>query len=78
MNTCTQRHQNFKAKGMTVCPHCLKKLTKPQIGYDTTSYRFTKDNVFITEDQAKEAWQDVGSCDWSVKAYSVMSAQVMA
>ncbi len=78
MNTCTQRHQHFKTRGMSHCPHCHKKLTKPQIGYCMQSYRFTRDNVYITEDEAKAAWEETGSCDWSVKAFSVMVANVLA
>lgn len=55
-----------------------KKAKKPEIGYDMSRYQFTKDNVPISQEEAKAAWEDVGSCDWSVKAYSVMAAEILA
>ena len=77
MNTCTQRHSALQRKGYAFCPHCLKKLIKPEIGFDAQQDRFTRDNIFITDEEAPAAWNDVGSCFWSVGAVNVMSNRVM-
>lgn len=77
MKTCAPHHQKLKKQGYARCIHCNAELNKPQVSYDTASHRFVKDGVFITEADAKAAWDETASCDWSVKAFNVMASLVM-